>query len=207
MRRRFAHGAPPPRRGAYRDIVPAPSSDPLRDLLLRERRSALGGMRLAAGRAASDGETALLIGAANLLDKALRRLGSGDEAAAGRLVDRALALDPGPVGAIEPGPMAAHLLVAQELAAFRARRGDGWLDAATDLLRETAGAVATELGRALIGLLDDGDLSRAEAARIRAAVRSGAAFGDPLLEVPTGPERSAVVLALLRVVLHLREVS
>ena len=99
------------------------------------RSNALGALREAAGRRDADQERAVRLAADNLIEKALRRLATGDRDAAHRLLDRALALslegsDPG-----EEGSLAVHLFVWDALREVALDGGhETWLDRAEQII-------------------------------------------------------------------------
>ena len=159
-----------------------------------ERSNALGALRTAAERRDADQERAVRLAADNLLDKAFRRI--DDEAAARRLVDRALRLS---VAGGEPGgagTLAVHLFIwdAVREAALDGEH-DGWLDRAEAV--ELEGVARTEWLAALRALAAEGEIDLADQRRIR-AIAGRAVDHEPFAGVPHG-ERVAATLALLGV--------
>ena len=161
------------------------------------RSNALGPLRDAAGRRASDQERAIRLAADNLLDKALRRLSDGDEASARRFVDRALQLaapgsEPG-----EEGALAVHLFVWDALreAALRGEQ-EGWLDRAAEADGRLDGVAQRGWRAALRSLADEGELAAADQRRVRQLAAGVSADRDPFDGVPH-TERVDAALALL----------
>jgi hypothetical protein len=161
------------------------------------RSNALGPLREAAGRRASDQERAVRLAADNLLDKALRRLRDGDEAAARTAVARALRLGDG-----DEGPLAVHLFVWDALREAALGEGhDDWLDRAQAVPLE--GPARREWLAALRALEGEGELDRADARRIRGFAGGTASAHEPFAGVDEAARieaTTAVMQALLRVV-------
>ena len=164
---------------------------------LREASAVFGDLRLAGSRREVDGEITRIRAAGNLLEKALRRLRDGDEAAATRLVARATDLRAERSDEFDAGPFAARAVLDDALRALR-QRDPSWLDTALPVLGRVGGPAATELARAL---LESDDLAPAERRRIREATGE-VPFGDPLRDA-VDADRVPLVLAVLRTALLL----
>ncbi len=167
------------------------------------RSNALGPLRDAAGRRASDQERAIRLAADNLLDKALRRLGD-DEPAARRFVDRALQLavpgsEPG-----EEGALAVHLFVWDALReAALGGKQEGWLDRAAEADVRLAGVAQRGWRAALRSLADEGELDAADQRRVRQLAAGVSADRDPF----DGVAHAARVDATLALLHAVRSVS
>lgn len=184
-------------------------ADSAEDLIAWERlrrevgqRNALGGLRNAAERRDADQERAVRLAADNLLDKALRRVGDDDEAAARKLVDRALRLSLEGSAPGEEGAVAVHLFVwdAVREAALGGKQPD-WLDRVEHAGLE--GVARREWFAALRALAAEGELQPAEQRRIRGFSGGAAVDHEPF----TGVEHDARVeatLQLLRALLAIR---
>lgn len=169
------------------------------DRIDASRTAALGGLRVAAARRDADQERAIRLAADTLLDKALRRLGGDDDAAARKLVDRALQLglpgsEPG-----EEGSLAVHLFVWDALR--EAALGDGhqeaWLDRAGEVDGALDGVARRAWRAALRSLLDEGELPAPDQRRVRSLVAGAPAGRDPFDGVPHA-DRVDATLAVLQ---------
>jgi hypothetical protein len=147
-----------------------------------QRGNALGALRTAAERRDADQERAVRLAADNLLDKALRRLGSGDDAGARSLVDRALRLSlegsvPG-----EEGALAVHLFVwdALRVTALGGQQAD-WVARAEAVRLE--GEARREWFAALRALAAEGELEPADQHRIRGFSGGAAVDHEPFAGV------------------------
>ena len=158
-----------------------------------ERSNALGPLRDAAGRRASDQERAMRLAADNLLDKALRRLAADDDEGARRLVDRALGLTLEGSAPGAEGALAVHLFVWDALREATAR--DGWLDRAETVTAALPDAARREWLAALDALAAEGEVPGAAVRRIRALGRPGRA--EPFDGV-AHEDRVGATTALLR---------
>ena len=158
-----------------------------------ERGNALGALRTAAERRDADQERAIRLAADNLLDKAYRRL--DDEAAAGRLVDRALRLTLEGSAPGEEGALAVHLFVWDAIreAALDGKH-DGWLEKAESVSLE--GPARLEWLAALRALAAEGEIDQADQRRIR--VLAGRAGDHEPFAGAEQEERLAATLALLQ---------
>jgi hypothetical protein len=168
-----------------------------------QRSAALGPLREAAGRRASDQERAIRLAADTLLDKALRRLRDGDEAAARRFVDRALRLAVPGSDAGEEGALAVHLFVWDALrdAALGGTRED-WAERAAEVDGTLDGIARRAWRAALRSLADEGELAGAVQRRIRQLASGVAADRDPFDGVGHD-DRVEATLRLLRGLLRL----
>jgi hypothetical protein len=161
------------------------------------RTNALGPLRDAASRRASDQERAIRLAADTLLDKALRRLGDGDAETARRFVDRALRLavpgsEPG-----EEGALAVHLFVWDALReVWMGGKQEGWLDRVADADGRLDGTAQRAWRAALSSLADEGELDAADLRRVRQLAAGASADRDPFDGVAHA-ERVDATLALL----------
>jgi hypothetical protein len=161
------------------------------------RRGAFGALRTDVERRDADQERAVRLAADNLLDKALRRLRTGDEPAARAAVERALRLGEG-----DEGPLAVHLFVwdaLRETALGDAR--DGWLDRVEAVRLE--GVARREWLAALRALEGEGELDAADARRVRGLAGGTAGAHEPFAGVDAAARvdaTTALLHALLRVV-------
>jgi hypothetical protein len=164
------------------------------------RGNALGALRSAAERRDADQERAVRLAADNLLDKALRRLGSGDEAGARNLVDRALRLSLEGSAAGEEGALAVHLFVWDALrgTALSGKQAD-WVHRAEDVHLDDE--ARREWFAALRALAAEGELTPADQRRIRGFSGGAAVDHEPFAGVEHAARVDAT-LALLRAVLE-----
>ena len=161
------------------------------------RSNALGPLRDAAGRRASDQERAIRLAADTLLDKALRRLGDGDEPAARRFVDRALRLAVPGSESGEEGALAVHLFVWDGLReVWLGGKQEGWLDRAAEADARLDGTAQRAWRAALRSLADEGELDATDLRRLRQLAAGVSADRDPFDGVPHD-ERVDAALALL----------
>ncbi len=168
------------------------SDRPLGDIPLRSR---------AALRPFSD---ALLLGATNLLDKALQALYSGDAERAGGLVRRAANLPDDELESVHPVLLAVQALMADALddavESGTAEDGDdptGWLDAAVSALASGPGTGRLLMRDCLAALVQEWEIPALELRRVRTAL-AAAPEGPEVLDLDLTPEqRSAVVLQAL----------
>lgn len=168
------------------------------------RSNALGPLRDAAGRRASDQERAIRLAADNLLDKALRRLGEGDDVAARRFVDRALRLSVPSSAPGEEGALAVHLFVWD---ALREAALDGeheaWLDRAAEVDGRLDGVAQRGWRAALRSLSDESELEAADLRGVRRLAAGVSADRDPF----DGVSHDDRVDATLRLLGGLRTVT
>lgn len=169
-----------------------------------ERRNALGVLRQSSNTIGFDQERAVTLAADNLLQKALRRLGDGDDAAARRFIERALALELDGEPSADPGAMGAHLLawdVLRTPVLDEEHDRSVWLERATAILDALQDPVRLEWLGVLHALVEDVDARTG--ARLEALVReSGAAEREPLEGIDSPHERAETVVGLLRAVLE-----
>jgi hypothetical protein len=160
-----------------------------------ERGNALGALRTAAQRRDADQERAVRLAADNLLDKALRRLGSGDEAGARSLVDRALGLSLEGSAPGEEGALAVHLFVwdALRVAALSGKQ-PGWLDRVEAVRLD--GMARREWFAALRALAAEGELDPGEQRRIRGFSGGAAVDHEPFAGVEPEARVDATVQLL-----------
>lgn len=176
----------------------------MRDFEARLDASAFGRATKASYRLESEEEDAHVAGASNLLEKALRRLGDGNDEAAAALVRRAVAIAPTLEREALPAVVAAELLLYSELTDRhdRANGDPGWLDPVLAVYERASGAVRQEFG-GMLDALRAGELSGAEERRIRAVVPVDSRRSEPLAGVTDAEERAEVVLAMLRLLSEL----
>lgn len=171
----------------------------IREFEARLDASAFGAATKASYRLESDEEDAHVAGASNLLEKALRRLGAGEAAAAESLVRRAVAIAPTFPHEAPPAVVAAELLIYSELSDRhdRAQGDPAWLEPVLALYGHSTGVVREEFG-GMLDALRAGELSGEEERRIRAVVPVDSRRNEPLAAVTDAESRVAAVLGTLR---------
>lgn len=166
-----------------------------------DRRNALGPLRQGSSSIDADRERAGRLAADNLLQKALRRVASGDDAGARRFVERALThgIDGGEPG--EAGAMGSHLLAWDVLRTAAIDDPDAsWLVRANAIAGTLEGPARVEWLRALDAVTED--VHEEVGARVDAVSgAAGLAARDPLDGVDALPDRVDVVVGLLGAVL------
>ncbi len=147
---------------------------------------------------------AALAVASNLLQQALRAIGTGHDDEALRLVERALRVE-GVRDEVPAGDAVHDLLVAElvEAAGTSARADSRWLQHAMRVAEEAEDTVAEEVWRALGAVADD-LLTVAEQQRLQEASSVGS-WTEPLDHVPA-EDRAPVLLGVLRALEQLRGV-
>lgn len=176
----------------------------IRDFEARLDASAFGRATKASYRLESDEEDAHVAGASNLLEKALRRLGDGDDDGAAALVRRAVSIAPTLEREALPAVVAAELLLYSELTDRhdRAKGDPAWLDPVLAAYERASGAVRQELG-GMVDALRAGELSGTDERRVRAAVPPDSRRTEPLAGVTDAGQRAEVVLGMLRLLVEL----
>jgi hypothetical protein len=169
-----------------------------------EYSGALGESRRASNTVAQRLSRAYSTAASNLLEKAVIRLGRGDEQAARAFVARALDLPYDEHEEAVPALWEAHMIL---FTAFsddveESEPGDlGWLDRVESVVRGSEEAVQRELRSCLVALFDM-DLSSKEQRRLRALVRGASSDDEPFAGVSDREERIHVVVGMLEALLR-----
>lgn len=165
------------------------------------RRNVFGALRTAGERRDADQERAIRLAADGLLDKALRRL--DDEAAARKLIDRALRLSLEGSAPGEEGAVAVHLFVWDALREA-ALGGTSTRPAQPDRLDRIAavrleGSARREWFAVLRALAAEGDVDAADQRRLRGLAGGAAVDHEPFTDVDH-EDRVDATLQLLRAI-------
>ncbi|MGN6741665.1 MAG: hypothetical protein ACTHJL_00005, partial [Amnibacterium sp.] len=176
----------------------------IREFEARLDASAFGAATKASYRLESDEEDAHVAGASNLLEKALRRLGAGNEDAAAALVRRAVAIAPTFTHEASPAVVAAELLIYSELTDRhdRANGDPAWLEPVLAAYGRATGVVREDFG-GMLDALRAGELAGDEERRIRAVVPVDSRRNEPLAAVTDAEARAEAVLGMLRLLVEL----
>ena len=149
-------------------------------------------------------------GRRELLEKAERRISSGDEVGARRIVDRALALPHDDFEDVVPAMEVASGGMLEDLTEAMAQSHEddtAWLEAAVSALESSTDWGREQLAHCLNVLVDDGDFFETQAHEIRRIQRSVPTMEatERLPERVPETERADYFLSVLRINLALRE--
>ena len=143
----------------------------IRQQMAQEANRGLGDIPMRATAALSPISLAQQEAATNLLDKALRALGDGDEDRARRFVERAAALPYDEHEETHPAASMAHQQLFDAVTDALEDGGDEWLDAASGAFASAPEQAKYCMRDVLEGVLQDYELSDAEQKRLRRLVR------------------------------------